>query len=244
MPMSRPRTIASLRFFELHLHAEKMPAQNKELFERIWSGAASLEEWTAFVAGGAARPIADNAFAIHTGYLFGNVSAIRTGEGLVLFDAGSRETAAQTLAALRRLDDSPVYTVIYTHGHIDHIWGARLLDEEARARGWLQPRIIAHRNVLRHFQRYDETHGLNSTVMGRQFNQPGYVFPSEHRRPDIIYDETFDIDVGAVKLRLSHGRGETDDATFVWWADKHILFNGDFVIWVFPNAGNPRKVQR
>ena len=38
--------------------------------------------------------------------------------------------------------------------------------------------------------------------------------------------------------------GETDDATFVWRPEKRILISGDFVIWAFPNAGNPRKVQR
>jgi glyoxylase-like metal-dependent hydrolase (beta-lactamase superfamily II) len=85
-----------------------------------------MDEWTASVSGGSVKPVADNIIAIHTGYLFGNVTAIRTGAGLVLVDTGSRETASQTLAALRRWDDSPVHTVVYTHGHIDHTWGARL----------------------------------------------------------------------------------------------------------------------
>lgn len=38
------------------------------------------------------------------------------------------------------------------------------------------------------------------------------------------------------------GRGETHDATFVWLPERRVLASGDFVIWVFPNAGNPRKV--
>jgi alkyl sulfatase BDS1-like metallo-beta-lactamase superfamily hydrolase len=41
-----------------------------------------------------------------------------------------------------------------------------------------------------------------------------------------------------------HGRGETDDATFVWLPEQRLLVSGDFVIWAFPNAGNPQKVQR
>nr|WP_283949751.1 alkyl sulfatase dimerization domain-containing protein [Limobrevibacterium gyesilva] len=163
---------------------------------------------------------------------------------MVLVDTGSRETASQTLAALRRWDDSPVHTVIYTHGHIDHTWGARLLDQEADARGIARPRIIAHRNVLNRFDRYDATHGLNSLVMGRQFNQPGYTFPEAHRRPDEVYDDVLALMVGGVRIELFHGRGETDDATFVWLPEQRVLASGDFVIWVFPNAGNPRKVQR
>ncbi len=216
----------------------------EQLFERLWAGEAAMEEWTAAVSGGSAVPVTASIVAIHTGYLFGNTTAIRTEAGLVLVDTGSRETATKTLAALRRWDDSPVHTVIYTHGHIDHIWGARLLDEEADSRGHARPRIIAHRNVLTRFDRYDATHGLNSLVMGRQFNQPGYTFPEGHRRPDEVYDDTRAIQVGGVRIELFHGRGETDDATFVWLPEQRVLASGDFVIWVFPNAGNPRKVQR
>ena len=215
-----------------------------QLFERLWIGAAAMEEWTAAVSGGSARSITGSVIAIHTGYLFGNATAVRTDAGLVLVDTGSRETASQTLAALRRWDDSPVHTVIYTHGHIDHTWGARLLDQEADARGTMRPRIIAHRNVLYRFDRYDATHGLNSLVMGRQFNQPGYTFPEGHRRPDEVYDDGLALMVGGVRIELFHGRGETDDATVVWLPEQRVLASGDFVIWVFPNAGNPRKVQR
>ncbi|WP_342364332.1 alkyl sulfatase dimerization domain-containing protein [Terrarubrum flagellatum] len=218
--------------------------EQDELFERLWSGAAPMEDWTAAVKGGVAKTIADNIVAIHTSYFFGNVTAIRTSEGIVLVDSGSRETASQTLAVLRRWSESPIHTVIYTHGHIDHTWGARLIDQEADARGVPRPRIIAHRNVLYRFDRYDATHRLNSIVMGRQFNEPAYVFPDGHRRPDEVYDDTKTLMIGGVRIELTHGRGETDDQTFIWLPEQRVLASGDFVIWVFPNAGNPRKVQR
>jgi alkyl sulfatase BDS1-like metallo-beta-lactamase superfamily hydrolase len=218
--------------------------EQDQLFERLWNGEAAMEEWTKTVSGGAAKAITDDVIAIHTGYLFGNATAIRTNDGLVLVDTGSRETASQTLTTLRHWDSAPAHTIVYTHGHIDHTWGARLLDEEAEVRGIARPRIIAHRNVLHRFERYGATHGLNSLVMGRQFNHPGYTFPDNHRRPDQIYDDTLSLTIGGVRIELVHGRGETDDATFVWLPEKRILISGDFVIWVFPNAGNPRKVQR
>ena len=220
------------------------PVEHDQLFERLWNGEAAMEAWTATVSGGATKAITDNIIAIHTGYLFGNATAIRTSDGLVLVDTGSRETASQTIAALRQWDTGPVHTVIYTHGHIDHTWGARLLDQEADAKGIPRPRVIAHRNVLTRFERYDATHALNSLVMGRQFNQPGYMFPDNHRRPDQVYDDTLSLMVGGLRIELTHGRGETDDATFVWLPKERILVSGDFVIWAFPNAGNPRKVQR
>ena len=214
------------------------------LFERLWHGSAAMEDWSAAVAGGVIHQVSDDIITVSTSYLFGNVTVLRTSEGLVVVDSGSRETAGQTLAGIRRWDDGPVHTIVYTHGHIDHTWGARLFDAEADARGVARPRIVAHRNVLKRFQRYDETQALNTLVMGRQFNQPGYVFPGAHRRPDEVYDEMRRLCVGGVEIELMHGRGETDDATFVWLPQTRVLVSGDFVIWVFPNAGNPRKVQR
>jgi alkyl sulfatase BDS1-like metallo-beta-lactamase superfamily hydrolase len=59
-----------------------------------------------------------------------------------------------------------------------------------------------------------------------------------------VYDDALELTIGGQRIQLLHGRGETDDATFVWLPEKGILLSGDFVLWVFPNAGNPRKVQR
>ncbi len=221
-----------------------MTADVEALFERLWSGEAAMEAWTAAVSGGVANPVTDDVIAVSTSYLFGNVTAVRTTEGLVLVDSGSRDTAHETFAAVRRWDPSPVHTIVFSHGHIDHTWGARLYDQEADERGIARPNVVAHRSVLTRFQRYDETRDLNSVVMGRQFNKPDYVFPDAHRRPDTVYDEELRLTIGGVRFDLKHGRGETDDATFVWLPDREILVSGDFVIWVFPNAGNPRKVQR
>ena len=52
------------------------------------------------------------------------------------------------------------------------------------------------------------------------------------------------LEVGGVELELTHARGETDDATWIWWPARRILFSGDLFFWVAPNAGNPQKVQR
>ncbi|GAU81649.1 alkyl sulfatase dimerization domain-containing protein [Bosea sp. BIWAKO-01] len=214
------------------------------LFERLWSGAAQMEEWTEAVSAGAITAVAENIITVHTTYFCGSVTAIRTSEGLVLIDTAKPDTAAQTLATIRSWDDSPIHTVIYTHGHIDHTSGIKVIDEEADARARPRPRIVAHRNVARRMERYEASHGFNSIVQGQQFNKPDYVYPIGQRRPDDVYDDVLSLAIGGEQLELIHGRGETDDATFVWLPRRRVLASGDFVIWVFPNAGNPRKVQR
>ncbi|MDH6230806.1 glyoxylase-like metal-dependent hydrolase (beta-lactamase superfamily II) [Mesorhizobium soli] len=186
----------------------------------------------------------ENIITVHTTYFCGSVTAIPTSEGLVLIDTAKPETARQTLDVVRSWDNSPIHTVIFTHGHIDHTSGITVIDEEANARGVARPRIIAHRNVKRRMDRYEASRGFNSIVQGQQFNMPGYVYPIGQRRPDEVYDDTLALSIGGERIDLFHGRGETDDATFVWLPERRVLASGDFVIWVFPNAGNPRKVQR
>jgi len=214
------------------------------LFERLWDGRAAMEEWTAAVSHGVITQVDDAIITVHTTYFCGSVTAIRTRDGLVLIDTAKPDTARQTLDVIRSWDDSPIHTVIFTHGHIDHTSGIKVIDEEADRRGIPRPRIVAHRNVARRMQRYVDSHGFNSLVQGQQFNMPGYVYPIGQRRPDEVYDDTLSLTIGGERLELFHGRGETDDATFVWLPERRVLASGDFVIWVFPNAGNPRKVQR
>jgi hypothetical protein len=43
--------------------------EQDRLFERLWTGDAAMEEWTAAVSGVSAKPITVSVIAIHTGYL-------------------------------------------------------------------------------------------------------------------------------------------------------------------------------
>jgi glyoxylase-like metal-dependent hydrolase (beta-lactamase superfamily II) len=130
------------------------------LFERLWSGSATMEEWTAAVSHGAITQVTADIVTAHTTYFCGNVTAIRTTDGLVLIDTAKPDTARRTLDAIRAWDDSPIHTVIYTHGHVDHTGGIGVIDAEADARGVARPMTVAHRNVERRMDRYEASHKL------------------------------------------------------------------------------------
>ena len=72
-----------------------------DLFERLWDGAAQMEEWTEAVSAGAITHVAENIITVHTTYFCGSVTAIRTPAGLVLIDTAKPDTASQTLAVVR-----------------------------------------------------------------------------------------------------------------------------------------------
>lgn len=167
-----------------------------------------------------------------------------SGDGLVVVDTSGVFHAKSVHETVRRWSNSRLDTAIFTHGHIDHVFGVDLYEEEARANGWAPPRVVAHEAIGARFDRYVLTAGYNAVINQRQFKASGLRWPTEYRRPDETYRDAMTITVGGEVLELHHDRGETDDATWVWSPARKVLFAGDMFIWASPNCGNPQKVQR
>ena len=174
---------------------------------------------------------------------FANVAALETGEGLVLFDVGSHLLAPMVRSQLREWSAARVHTAVFTHGHIDHVMGMSLFDDEAKEKAWPRPRVVAHEAVQARFERYALTAGYNGCINERQFQIP-VKWPSEYRAPDVLYRSAETLEVGGVSIELHHARGETDDHTWAWVPSARLLCTGDLFLWCCPNAGNPQKVQR
>jgi alkyl sulfatase BDS1-like metallo-beta-lactamase superfamily hydrolase len=145
---------------------------------------------------------------------------------------------------LRAWTASPLDTAVYSHGHIDHVFGVANFEAEAAERGWPQPKVIAHEHLPARFDRYILTNGYNAIINQRQFRAPNLRWPTEYRYPDITYRDHHVVDVGGEQFELRHAKGETDDATWLWSPTRRVLCPGDLFIWSAPNAGNPQKVQR
>jgi len=176
---------------------------------------------------------------------FANVSSFSTEDGLVLVDTGSKALARTVHERIRAWRaDARLHTAIYSHGHIDHVFGVPVFEEEARERGWAAPTVVAHEALPERFDRYILTAGYNGVINGRQFQAPNLRWPTDYRYPDETYRDRIDLDVGGTRFELHHAKGETDDHTWTWVPDQRVLCTGDLFIWCSPNAGNPQKVQR
>lgn len=171
---------------------------------------------------------------------FANVLAIETHEGLVLVDVGSFFFAKMTKEIVRGFTPKPLHTVVYTHGHVDHVFGVELYEEEHPGH---KAQVIAHENLPARFDRYRETGGYNACINARQF-QTQTAWPTDYRYPDKTFASSLELNVGGVELCITHSRGETDDHAYVWLPEQRVLATGDLFIWATPNAGNPQKVQR
>ena len=101
-----------------------------DVAERFWSGDLSPTDRHPWAALHELEELDTGIAFVST---FANVTAVETGAGLVLVDTGSAPFAGQLHAAIRRWNGRPLRTAIFSHGHIDHVFGLPPFEEEARA---------------------------------------------------------------------------------------------------------------
>ena len=188
-----------------------------------------------------------------------------TGDGLMCFDASGAGSGEAVVNSIRSWRNDAITSLVYTHGHADHIGGSVAFAHDAQTRGLPNPRVIGHENVSKRMDRYSTTNGLNVRINRRQFGgiksdmKPNsgnmrealaldegaqYFIPPATLRPDQSFVDQLTIKAGDTVVEFHHARGETDDHLWGWIPEKKWIFTGDFVIWNYPNAGNPQKVQR
>jgi glyoxylase-like metal-dependent hydrolase (beta-lactamase superfamily II) len=211
------------------------------LADRLWRGDVPISEYHPVGHLGGLAEISDDVAFLPA---FANVTAIRTPDGLVLVDTGSAFVAQAIHDELRRWTSQRLHTAVYSHGHIDHVFGVGVWTAEAAANDWPAPVVTAHEAVSRRFDRYRMTTGYNQIINQRQFGIRGLRWPTEYRYPDRTYASELTVEVGGKIFELRHEKGETDDHTVTWVPEHKVLCCGDLFIWASPNAGNPQKVQR
>ncbi len=191
---------------------------------------------------------------------FSHCVALDTADGLVCFDASGVQTGQAVRESLRGWRDSRVSHLVYTHGHADHVGGSTFFRDD-------EPVVVGHENVAVRLDRYDFTNNWNLIINTRQFGgvagdinltvgdtgtaiavqanpRARRFLPSSTMRPDHTFRTSDEITVGGQRIEMHHARGETDDHLWAWLPDRQAIITGDFLIWNFPNAGNPQKVQR
>ncbi len=184
---------------------------------------------------------------------FSHSLVVDAGEHLVVFDASGPAGGPAVVDSLRRWSDKPIESIVYTHGHVDHVGGSRAFAARAEADGHPRPTVVGHARVANRFDRYELTRGYNRAINLRQFGGAAAAaasaddrpfLPRGTLRPDRTYEDRLERRVDDLELVHHHCLGETDDHTWTWVPAHRMISAGDQFIWNFPNCGNPQKVQR
>lgn len=186
---------------------------------------------------------------VAVGYALANSILIEGENSNIIIDTtGTIETAQEVKAMFDDISSNPIETIIYTHNHADHTYGATVFADESN------PEIYAHSSTEEYLSRViGILRPIISTRSNRMF---GNALPKEEvenngigpfleigrdgRRPGLLYPtKTFSDKLnfvsGGVKVELFHAPGETDDQLFVWLPEKRALFPGDNFYKTFPN---------
>ena len=220
--------------------------------ERLWNG----EIDTVFEVHPVTTPYRNReAEEIDDGLLYykgmSSVNTLDTGDSLVMLDSGGRQDAEQVHSQVRAWrPNHRLAAAVFSHHHLDHIFGVALFDKEAEENRHPRPIVYGHERIGSHFDRYKKTKGWNTAINARQFlsRRSDRVrvesWPEEYRYPDVTYQHRLTFREGDLTFELHHARGETEDNTWTWIPERKLLVPGDLFIWAVPNAGNPQKFQR
>ena len=186
---------------------------------------------------------------VAVGYALAN-SILIEGENtnIIIDTTGTEETAREVKALFDAINPNPVESIIYTHNHADHTYGATVFAEGSspdiyahstteiylsRVIGILRPIISSRSNRM--FgnalpKEQVENNGIGPFLeIGRDGRKPGLLYPTK------TFTDQIEFEAAGHKVQLFHAPGETNDQLFVWLPEKKALFPGDNFYKTFPN---------
>ena len=109
----------------------------RELAEQHWNGEGDLVHAHHPVTPALDRVAEEIAPGILTMISMASVNAIDTGDGLAMLDTGGEFDSNHVYDQVRGWrPESPVRAAVYSHHHIDHVFGTRRFEAEAAEQGW------------------------------------------------------------------------------------------------------------
>jgi alkyl sulfatase BDS1-like metallo-beta-lactamase superfamily hydrolase len=182
------------------------------------------------------------------GYGHSNASFIVANESVILVDTLDTDVRAAKLAGIIAEEtDKPVRTILYTHGHPDHLGGASVFAGS-------QPDVIAFAPARPLLARTEQ---LSNILNRRGIRQFGYELNDEEaisqgigiregftvgegvRKPlppsTVYVEEEVRLEIDGVRLSLHAAPGESEDQSFIWFDAHQVLFCGDNYYGCWPN---------
>lgn len=170
---------------------------------------------------------------------FVNIAVFETDAGLVLIDSGYAPAGPALRDTLKSLSDKPVHTIVHSHHHADHAWGAWALMDLGP--GGAAPRIVTTEEFIDQMGM-----DLRSWGLVQRNNQQRTVPRSwdDVIRPTLSFHRRTTLSIGGEDFVLTHARGETEDQLWVWVPSRRTVVSADYLQDFLPNAGNGKRRQR
>ena len=187
------------------------------LADRLWRGEVATSEYHPVSHLGGLAEICDDVAFLPA---FANVTAIATDDGLVLVDTGSAFVAAAIHEELRRWTGQRLHTAVYSHGHIDHVFGVGSCDSGGGRAGLAAADGHRARGAAAAVRPLQADRRLQRDHQPAAVRRPTLHWPTEYRYPDATYPTAYASTSAARRFELRHEKGETDDHTWTWMPER------------------------
>ena len=129
-----------------------------------------------------------------------NCGMIHTAEGVVLVDTTARPVDINAYLALAGISPADVCLILLTHSHSDHTSGIPLFDCP----------VLAHKLTRQRIAR----RGTDRAKL---------------QMPTDVFERHREMEIGGVRLEITHTGGHTPGSSVVWLPESRVLFVGDLV---------------
>lgn len=165
-----------------------------------------------------------------------NVVLVETKDSLVLVDTGYAAIGPVLRDLIPTLSPKPLKTIVITHTHVDHAYGAFALLKD-------KPQIIA--SDL--FPQMADTDIRLRGTFAKYNNQPLANQPvsrADFVMPTVMFRDRMERLIGGEPFQFIHAPGETEEQIYIWMPARKTLITADYYQSFLPNAGNGKRIQR
>lgn len=169
------------------------------------------------------RRLSESIYCLLGGEKEPNIGFVVGRNGILVIDTTfSPYHATQALRQIRTISQKSIKYVFNTHFHSDHTFGNQVFSAK----------VIAARECREIMSNLLQTEWSRESVRKWLDDNPEWkdrLADLNITLPDIVFDGDYEIDLGNLKVILTHLGGHTEDSSIAYIPSSEILFSGDLV---------------
>jgi cyclase len=169
------------------------------------------------------RRLTESVYCILGGEKEPNTGFVIGKNGVLVIDTNlSPYHATLSLKKIRSVTQKPIRYVFNTHHQSDHTFGNQVFSAK----------VIAFRECRDIMRTLLKTEWSEESIRKWTDENPEWREKLAHLNinlPDVVFDETYQIDLGNLKVNLKHLGGHTKDTSVAYIPSSKVLFAGDLI---------------
>ncbi len=190
-------------------------------------------------------------------YDFSNIFFIEGDDGIIVVDSGwSADAAAKALSDYRKISTKPIVALIYSHGHGDHLGGAKIFvndnpkqpvdiyashswtEQQAHFNSSLAPHVTMRAAAQLGALLPDGEDGRVNIGVGKMQIKDVHI---EFIAPTINIETQSTVVIAGVPIEFIPLASETIDQLLLWFPEDKVMHAGDVAASTLPILSTPRN---